>query len=198
LFAARLGNVIFPLEKAPAVGEVGQLQQLKAAGIDVVDTIVLSGLETEFYQLGNLAEQLRHTFSGVFGARLDEEKLEAASAQAERLLRESYMLPERSDEVKVALPGGRLLVRYAGEAPFSLEPSKQEALWALKRLWASRWQVDAVLDRAPELAPPEVSSLIQAVGAELEPDEVLSERAFQVLGEEVRVWASGGRVVRVA
>lgn len=190
--------MIFPLERAPAVGEVAQLQRLQAAGIRVVDTVVLSGLEAEFYQLGNLAEQLRRTFAGVFGARLDEEKLEAASAQAERLLRESYLLPERSDELKAALPGGKLMVRYAGEAPFSLEPGRQEALWALKRLWASRWQVDAVLDRAPELAPPEVSSLIQAVGEELETDEALAERASQVLGEEVRVWTSGGRVMRVS
>lgn len=189
--------MIFTLEKAPAVGEVAQLKKLKADGIAVVDTVVLSGLETEFYQLGNLAEQLGRTFGGVFGARLDEEKLEAACAQAERLLRESYLLPERSDQVKAALPGGKLLVRYAGEAPFSLEPGEQEALWALKRLWASRWQVDAVLDRAPELAPPEVSSLIQAVGEGLEPGEALSERASQVLGEEVRIWASSGRVVRV-
>lgn len=189
--------MIFSLEKAPAVGEVGQLQRLKAAGVAVADTTVLLGLETEFYQLGNLAEQLNQTFAGVFGARLDEEKLEAASTQAEKLLRESYMLPERSDAVKVALPSGQLLVRYAAEPPFSLEVGQQEALWALKRLWASRWQVDAVLDRAPELAPPEVPSLIQAVGNGLDLDSALSERASQILGEAVRVWVSGGQVVRV-
>jgi len=190
--------VITSLEHAPAAGEVGQLQRLKVAGIPVVETTVLMGLEVEFYQLGNLAEQLRRTFAGVFGARLDEEKLEAASAQAERLLRESYLLPERSEEVKAALPGGSLLVRYAGEAPFSLEPGPQEALWALKRLWASRWQVDAVLERAPELAPPEVPSLIQAVQGSLELDPILSQQASQVLGAAVRIWSSSGRAVWVA
>lgn len=193
--------MIFPLAKAPATGEIAWLQRLQQAGIPVAPTVALVGLEEEFYRLNNLAEQIRKAFSAVFGARLDEEKLEAACAFAEKLLRESYMLPERSDEVKQALPEGRLLVRYAGEAPFTVEPGKQEALWALKRLWASRWQVDAVLDRSPNsganLAPPEVPSLIQAVRDDLETDEALSQKASEILGQTVRVWTSEGLAVRV-
>jgi hypothetical protein len=190
--------MIFALQEAPPlVGEVVQLQALQAAGMDVAPTLVLAGLETEFYQLGNLAEQIRRAFEGVFGARLDEEKLEKACAFAEKLLRESYLLPERADEVRAALPEGPVLVRYAGEAPFYVETGKQETLWALKRLWASRWQVDAVLLRQPELAPPDVSSLVQAVGEDLGPDEALSAQAAQILGQPVQVWASAGRVVRV-
>lgn len=99
--------------------------------------------------------------------------------------------------MRAALPEGPVLVRYAGEAPFGLETGKQETLWALKRLWASRWQVDAVLQRGPGLAPPEVASLVQ-VADELVLDEALSAQAGQVLGRSVRVWASQGRVVRVA
>ncbi|RIH82655.1 hypothetical protein Mterra_02572 [Calidithermus terrae] len=190
--------MIFPLNKAPAAGEVADLQKLQAAGLPVVATVVLQGLEAEFYQLANLAEQIRSAFAGVFGARLDEERLEAACAQAERLVRESYLLPERAEEVRRVLPGGPLLVRYAGEAPFALEPSSQEALWALKRLWASRWQVDSVLERAPTLAPPEVASLIQAAGGDLLPDEALAQRASAVLGRGVQVWASSGQVARLA
>lgn len=193
--------MIFSLDKAPPVGEVASLQSLRQAGIVVAPTVVLVGLEEEFYRLANLAEQIRRAFAGVFGARLDEEKLEAACGFAEKLLRESYMLPERSDDVRQALPEGRLLVRYAGEAPFATSPGKQEALWALKRLWASRWQVDAVLERDPrslaDLAPPEAASLIQAAGTDPEVAEGLSQQASQVLGRAVQVWASQGQVVRV-
>jgi hypothetical protein len=189
--------MIFPLERASAPGEVADLQKLRIAGLPVAPTLVLQGLEAEFYQLANLPEQIRNAFAGVFGARLDEERLEAACAQAERLVRESYLLPERADEIMHVLPEGQLLVRYAGEGPFALEPSPQEALWALKRLWASRWQVDRVLARAPELAPPEVPSLVQGMRGELLPDAGLSERASRCLERSVQVWAAAGLVLRV-
>lgn len=190
--------MIFSLEQAPpGLPEVAELQALQQAGLAVAPTLVLVGLEAEFYQLGNLPEQIKRAFAGVFGARLDEEKLERACAFAEKLLRESYLLPERSDELRLALPEGPVLVRYAGEAPFGLEVGPQETLWALKRLWASRWQLDAVLLRAPELAPPETASLVQSVGDALGPDEALSARASEVLGFRVKVWTSQGRVVRV-
>jgi hypothetical protein len=193
--------VIFLLEQAPPLaaemGEVADLQKLFAAGLAVTPTLVLVGVEAEFYQLANLAEQIRRAFAGVFGARLDEEKLEQACAFAEKLLRESYLLPERADEIRAALPEGPVLVRYAGESPFGLEAGKQETLWALKRLWASRWQVDAVLLREPELAPPEVASLVQVVGDALSPDEALSVQASQVLGRQAQVWVSQGKIVRV-
>ena len=193
--------MIFTLETVPAdrvaSGEVEQLRALQKAGLTVVPTLVLVGLEAEFYRLANLAEQIRRAFEGVFGARLDEEKLERACAFAEKLLRESYMLPERADEIRAALPEGPLLVRYAGEPPFALEAGQQETLWALKRLWASRWQLDAVLLRQPELAPPEVASLVQSVENALTLDEALSAQAALVLEQRVQVWASAGRVVRV-
>lgn len=189
--------MIFSLQQARATGEVADLQKLQAAGMPVAVTVVLQGLEAEFYQFANLPEQIRRAFAGVFGVRLDEEKLEAACARAERLVRESYLLPERAEELRRVLPEGRLLVRYAGEGPFALEPSSLEALWALKRLWASRWQLDSVLGRAPELAPPEVPSLLQRVEGELLPDAGLSERASQLLGRSVEVWAAAGFVLRV-
>lgn len=190
--------MIFSLEQAPGgFPEVTELQALQRAGLAVAPTWVLVGLEAEFYQLGNLAEQIRRAFEGVFGARLDEEKLERACAFAEKLLRESYLLPERADELRAALPEGPVLVRYAGEPPFALEAGKQQTLWALKRLWASRWQLDAVLSRQPELAPPEAASLVQGAGPALSLDEALSAQASAVLGRSAQVWASLGQVVRV-
>jgi len=193
--------VIYSLEQAPPspeLGEVADLQRLHRTGLAVTPTLVLLGVEAEFYQLANLAEQIRRAFEGVFGARLDEEKLEKACVFAEKLLRESYLLPERADEIRAALPEGPVLVRYAGEAPFGAEVGKQETLWALKRLWASRWQLDAVLLRWPELAPPETASLVQAAGDELILDQTLSAQASQMLGRPVKVWACQGRVVRVS
>jgi len=190
--------LIYLLEHSPnLVGEVENLKRLQQGGIAVVPTLVLAGTEAEFYLHNNLAEQIDRLFAGVFGARLDEAKLEAACASAERLLRESYMLPERSDAIRGALPEGRLLVRYAGEAPFTLEQGSQAALWALKRLWASRWQVDGVLERRPELAPPEVPTLIQVVGGELVSDNAVLSKAQKVLPGVEQVWAVEGRVVRV-
>ncbi|MDW8090717.1 MAG: hypothetical protein RMI80_04760 [Meiothermus sp.] len=189
--------MIFSLEQAPPEGEVAQLQALQRAGLAVAPTLVLVGVEAEFYQLGNLAEQIQRAFEGVFGARLDEEKLARACAFAERLLRESYLLPERAEEIRKALPEARLLVRYANEAPFGLEVGSQATLWALKRLWASRWQLDAVLDRQPRLAPPETPTLVQRVEAELVLDQAISEQASALLGRGVRVWTSAGQTVRV-
>lgn len=194
--------MVFSLEKAPShlaevTGEVAQLKALQVAGLLVTPTLVLVGVEAEFYQLGNLAEQICRAFEGVFGTRIDEKKLERACAFSEKLLRESYMLPERSDQIRTALPQGPALVRYAGEPPFGVETGKQETLWLLKRLWASRWQLDAVLLRQPELAPPEVASMVQSLESALLPDEALSARATQVLGQGVQVWACSGQVVRV-
>jgi hypothetical protein len=190
--------LIYLLEQAPSMaGEIQDLQGLQRAGVAVVPTLVLLGLEAEFYQHNNLAEQIERLFAGIFGARLDEARLEIACAAAERLLRESYLMPERSDAIRQALPEGRLLVRYAGESPFTVEQGSQAALWALKRLWASRWQVDAVLGRGPELAPPEVASLIQVVAGEAESDDRLLMQAQGMLEGIEQVWAVDGRVVRV-
>lgn len=189
--------MIFWLEKAPSVGEVGQLQKLQAAGLTVAPTLVLMGLESEFYEHNNLAEQIQRLFVGVFGARLDEARLETACDKAEKLLRESYMLPERSDQLRAVFSAAKQIIRFMGEAPFGLEAGKNEALWALKRLWASRWQLDAVLDRQPQLAPPEVPALVQAVGDELELDETVSKQASRILQCEARVWICRGQVVRV-
>jgi len=194
--------MIFTLENTPTQlagpgTEVVQLQALQAAGLVVTPTLVLLGLEAEFYQLGNLGEQIKRAFEGVFGARLDEEKLERACKFAQRLLLDTYMLPERSDEIRAALPDGPLLVRYAGEPPFGMEVDKQETLWAHKRLWASRWQLDAVLERQPELAPPEAACLVQSVWNAPTLDETLSAQATLELGQSIRVWACSGRIVRV-
>ena len=188
--------MIRPLSQADAGGEVARLARLEAAGVPVAPTWVVE-LEAEFYALNNLPERVRRAFEGVFGVRIDEDRLEAACLEAQRLVRESYLLPERADALGAAVGEGRFVVRYAGGAPVGIATGRQEVLWHLKRLWASVWEVDAVLARAPRLAPPDRPSLVQRVEALPRPDPDLSRRAAAVLGEAVEVWASAGRVVHV-
>lgn len=153
--------MIFSLEQAPAKGEVATLQLQAKKGIPVPTTLVLDGLEAEFYQNGNLGEQIRRLFDGVFGARLDEDRLEASCEKAQRLIRETYLFPEHSEEIKKRVPSGRVSVRYSGQKVFEVVDSS-EILFTVKRLWVSRWDMDSVLERAPKLAPEELPVLIQA------------------------------------
>ncbi|MGQ9692544.1 MAG: hypothetical protein ACUVQC_03605 [Thermaceae bacterium] len=189
--------MIFPLEAAPPQGEVGVLKQLKAEGFPLVPTVVVA-LEEEFLRLANLKEQIRILFQGAFGARIDEERLLYASERAEALVHQSYLLPERAEAFLAALRGwkGPFSVRDEGLPPFAYAPTPQESLFALKRLYASRYRVEAVLERWPELFPAPPSVLVQEAGkATLDPD--LSARAQALLGQKVQVEAWEGKVVRV-
>jgi hypothetical protein len=184
------------LEQAHPTEEVALLQKLKGAGLRVAQTWV-TDQESTFYELGNLASQIEALFVGVFGARVDENKLVQACHKAEQLLRESYMLPEYSDQIKAALPTGKLLVRYASEAPFAVEDTPQQALWAIKRLWSSRWQIDQVLDRQPNLAPPSSGTLVQQ-STWPNPDPALSEKASRICKKPLQVWVAEGAIVRAS
>lgn len=188
---------LFPLEKAPTGGEVGLLKRLLEAGLPVVPTLGVA-LEEEFLRLANLQEQIGLLFQGVFGVRIDEERLFYAGDRVESLVRESYLLPERAEAFLAALKGWKepFLLRDEGKAPFAEAPRAQEALFALKRLYASRYRAEEVLKRWPDLFPPPPLVLVQEAGA-LEEDPDLSEKAEALLGQRVRVEAWKGRVVRV-
>lgn len=191
--------MMLPLERTRAPGQAALLRQLKQAGFAVVPTWLLE-LEEEFYLLGNLPEQMGRAFTGVFGARLDEDRLEAACHTAQQLVRQSYLLPERAEELTRLIGWGPWLVRYAEAAPLenALYPSPQDTLWALKRLWASRWSVEAVLERSPQLAPPTQPTLIQQVNQWPSLQRELSSQASKALAQSVTVWASEQQVVWVA
>lgn len=191
--------MILPLERTRAPGQAALLRQLQQAGIPVVPTWLLE-LEEEFYVLGNLPEQIRRAFTGVFGARLDEDRLEAACHTAQQLVRQSYLLPERAEEITRLIGSGPWLVRYAESSPAesSLSNRPQDALWALKRLWASRWSLEAVLERSPQLAPPSQLTVIQQVHRWPSLHHELSSRASKVLAQNVQIWASEQQVVWLA
>ena len=99
-----MAKPVLPLKEAPASGEVALLRLLEARGQEVVPTWVVD-LEAEFYRLANLPERITALFQGVFGVRIDEERLLVAAEEARRAVRESYLLPERAEAFLEALKG---------------------------------------------------------------------------------------------
>ena len=192
-----MAKPVLPLKEAPASGEVALLRLLEARGQEVVPTWVVD-LEAEFYRLANLPERITALFQGVFGVRIDEERLLVAAEEARRAVRESYLLPERAEAFLEALKGrGPFLLRYAGEAEGERASTPQEALFALKRLWARRFEVEAILQRYPALLPPFTPVLGQEVAGEVAEDPFLSLDLSRALGREVVAYAWAGKLVRV-
>ncbi len=184
-----------PLERAEAKGEVRWLKAAQALGFPVAPTWVVT-LEEEFYRLNNLPERIERLFQGVFGPRTDEERLLWALEEAQRAVRESYLLPERAEAFLKALRGpGPFLVRREGEPAFLEAPTPQEALWALKRLWGEAFRLEALLAR-PHLLPPFRPCLVQEAGPP-EEDPYLSLEISQALGREVVAYAHRGRLVHL-
>jgi hypothetical protein len=186
---------VVPLSQAHAEGEVALLKRAQALGFPVAPTWVVD-LEEEFFRLNNLEERLEALFRGVFGVRIDEERLLLASEEAVRAVKESYLLPERAEAFLEVLKGkGPFLLRYAGRG-FGKGKDPREALFALKRLYSERFRVEAVLQRHPRLIPPFTPVLVQEV-EEAGEDPFLSLDLSQALGREVVVFAHQGLLVRV-
>lgn len=182
--------------QATGPGEVALLKRAQALGLPLVETWVVA-LEEEFFRLNNLPERIGRLFEGVFGVRLDEERLLWACGEAERQVRESYLLPERAEAFLAALKGGGpFLLRRAGSGAFRLAESPQEALFTLKRLWAEAFQVEAVLARYPALLPVPVPLLLQRARGATE-DPFLSLDLSRALGQEVVAYTWEGRLVRI-
>ncbi|BAW02044.1 hypothetical protein TTMY_1667 [Thermus thermophilus] len=191
------GKGVLPLALAEGEGEVALLRRAQGLGLPVAPTWVVR-LEEEFYRLNNLKERLEDLFLGVFGVRIDEERLLWAAEEARRAVRESYLLPERAEAFLEALKGrGPFLLRYAGEAEGERASTPQEALFALKRLWTRRFAVEAVLERYPALLPPFTPVLVQEVAGEVAEDPFLSLDLSRALGRGVVAYAWGGKLVRV-
>lgn len=172
------------------------MQRAQALGFPVAPTWVVD-LEEEFFRLNNLEERLERLFQGVFGVRIDEERLLWAAEEAERAVRESYLLPERAEAFLKTLKGrGPFLLRYAGEGGVQGAGTPQEALFALKRLFWERFRVEAILERYPHLIPPSTPVLVQEAEGALE-DPFLSLDLSRALGQEAVVYAWQGQVVRI-
>ncbi|GGL06939.1 hypothetical protein [Deinococcus radiotolerans] len=136
----------------PAVqAEAARLLALGTPGV-----VVPPAFEEAFYRGGNLPEQLRRLFAPIRPARIDEDALEPLAAQAQTLIRTSYLMDDAVQAFYRALaranvPGGaRMRVRRADEVEAEevtfLVPGTA-ALQAVKRVWARDWTFEAVLDR---------------------------------------------------
>ena len=110
--------------------------------------VVPEWVEEEFYRLNNLRFQIERLFAGVWGVRMDEEALARAADAARALVRGSYLVAERAEAFRAALPAaGSFRLRRPGEAAVETAEGALEALWALKRVWAQRWSLDEVIRR---------------------------------------------------
>jgi len=180
-------RALLPLAEAEREGgEVACLRELAAGGAELAPTwVVPAWVEDEFYRLNNLPGQLDRLFAGVWGARVDEEKLAAAAERARALIGQSYLLAERGEGFVSALPAGRYTLRRPGSLELFPGANPQEALWALKRLWAARWSLEAVMERGPDLPEPE-AVLVQADAGE------------PVWDEARGLYTAGGRVFACA
>ncbi|MFX8957534.1 hypothetical protein ABTN31_19665, partial [Acinetobacter baumannii] len=69
------------MAQAEGQGEVLLLRQAQELGFPVGETWVV-GLWEEFARLNNLAERIAWLFQGVFGVRIDEERLLLAAEEA--------------------------------------------------------------------------------------------------------------------
>ncbi|GEM90103.1 hypothetical protein [Oceanithermus desulfurans] len=154
---------LVPLAESREGGEVARLRARLAAGEDRPEAwVVPAWVEEEFYRLNNLQFQIERLFAGVWGVRVDEERLARAAAEAARLVRTSYLVSERGEAFVAALPPGRFRLYRPGEVPQETAASPQEALWALKRLWAARWSLDAVMERGPGGWPEPAPVVVEA------------------------------------
>lgn len=138
--------------------EQAEVARLWAHGTPGV--IVPPAFEEAFYQGGNLPEQLVRLFAPIRPARIDEDALEPLAAQAQALIRTSYLMDDAVQVfyrtvARVGLPtGGPVHVRRAAAAPtgpatetVTFLPPGTAALQAVKRVWAQDWTFDAVLHR---------------------------------------------------
>ncbi len=127
--------------------------------------VVPAWVEEEFYRLNNLRFQIGRIFEGVWGVRVDEERLARAAEEARALVRGSYLVAERAEAFTAALPpAGPFVLRRPGGGREEEAGGPLEALWALKRLWAARWSLDEVIARGPDGWPEPAPVVVERRG----------------------------------
>ncbi|MFC6802411.1 hypothetical protein ACFQDE_12380 [Deinococcus caeni] len=83
--------------------EPGRLARHGVSGL-----LVPAAFEEAFYRQNNLPEQLRRLFSPIRPARIDEDALEPLTAQAQALIRTSYLLDDAVQHFHRALRAASL------------------------------------------------------------------------------------------
>jgi hypothetical protein len=161
----------------------------------------LTHCEEQFYLSNNLPEQLREVFKTLNPRRLDEDALEVASARAQKMVRESYLLEDFLAQTYTALKNvgieGGLHVRRECSNDRETGQDRRGALLALKRIWARDWAFEAVLERLDASGKVGVDarpSLIFAGPGGIT-DLAISGQVSKVLGRTVQARVWNGRVV---
>lgn len=188
----------YPRENLQDSNELALLQKLAQQGMTIAPMVVVDeAVETDFYRLNNLPEQLSQFFQGVNLQNPDEDDIEEIAPQAQALLKQSYLLDEVIDGfyeiVREVLPtADALTLRY----PYPLTQDVhtkvvqgRPALMRLKHLWQARWAYDALwarVSQAHTIALPSYPILIHTpIVAE---DAALSERSSKLLEQPVHVF----------
>ncbi|BBN93980.1 hypothetical protein DEIGR_102539 [Deinococcus grandis] len=150
------GMLTFAEAHAPAVPAADHAEVTRLLALGTPGVIVPPAFEEAFYRGGNLPEQLRRLFSKVRPARIDEDALEPLAAQAQALIRTSYLMDDAVQAfyrtlARASFPAGAVVrvrrpdATLGEDAPF-LAPGTA-TLQAMKRVWAQDWTFDAVLER---------------------------------------------------
>lgn len=136
--------------------ELALLSQLNQAGIAITPMHIISPeVETTFYKLNNLPEQLSQLFQQVDLQYPDEDDIEEIAPQAQALLQQSFLLDEVIDAFYACLEHAPnwLCLRYPH--PYSLDVADvahkvlrgRPSLMRLKALWRARWSYEALWAR---------------------------------------------------
>lgn len=178
--------------------EIAALHRLHEAGMTIADMVVVpAAAEERFYRLNNLAQQLLELFAGVDPADPDEDDIEERAPEAQKLIRNHYLLDEFIDlfyDRLRALPS-QVEVRYSsfvgaksGSAPVSKRATRgRPALLAVKTLWADAWSFDSLMARLEQdatLAPQAQPIIISGAGRQTAEAEV-NARASHILDNDV-------------
>lgn len=201
--------------------EIAALHRLHEAGMAVADMVVVpAAAEERFYRLNNLAQQLLDLFAGVDPSDPDEDDIEERAPEAQKLIRNHYLLDEFIDlfyDRLRALPS-QVEVRYSSFAGIQSGSAQSDgaqsggvqsgqratrgrpALLAVKTLWADAWSFDSLMARLEQdatLAPQAQAIIITGSGRQAATAEV-NARASHILGHDVRVTVLEGAVCSVS
>ena len=180
--------------------ELAWLLRAERAGLPITPMAVVPvTVETAFYQLNNLPEQLLRLFAGVVSDDPDEDDLEERAPEAIALVLGHTLLDEVIESLYEALDGlpERLVVRRAGSDGVATWRGR-ETLLTVKRTWSRAWHVDAIAARLRSgqgLAPQPQPLLVH---------DAAVARANETLGlgpdgAAVEAWHDGaGRLARLA
>ena len=185
--------------------ELGALRRLEEAGFKVAPLrVVPDAAEETFYRLNNLPAQLSDLFRGLDLTDPDEDDLEERAPEAQRLIRDHFLLDEFVDLFYAGLDGlpAQLRVRRLAASEASATSSGagapptgrvvirgRPALLAVKETWADDWSLPALLARTALEGSVALTAqpVLLAPPAQDDAGDAETARASALLGRRVRL-----------